>query len=53
MGHQQQGAGELAQRAFQPFDGRQVEVIGGLVEHRQPAVPSQAQGEPELARLAG
>ena len=33
VGDEEQGAGERAQRLLELLDGREVEVVGGLVEH--------------------
>ena len=32
VGHEEDGAGELAQSVLQLLDGRQVQMVGGLIE---------------------
>ncbi len=49
---QHDGAAEGRQRRLQPLDGRQVEVVGGLVQQQQVGRGGQAAGERRAPRLA-
>ena len=52
VAHHHEPAGVALERALEPFDGRQVEVVGRLVEQQDIAVADQRAGERRAPRLA-
>ena len=52
MADQHQSRAQALQFAFQPFDGRQVEMVGRLVEQQNVGLRRQHPGERRAARLA-
>jgi hypothetical protein len=45
VGDEQQGAGEFRQQGLQPFDGGEVQVVGGLVQQQQFRFRGQGAGQ--------
>jgi hypothetical protein len=52
VAHQHEGRAHARQLRFQPFDRRQIEVVGGLVEDQHIRVGSQRTRQPRPPRLA-
>ena len=52
MADQHQGGTHGAQFAFQPLDGRQIEMVGGLVEQQDIRLGREHAGEAAAPRLA-
>ena len=51
MGDQHQRRAQTLQLGFQPFDGRQIEMVGGLVEEQDVGPGRQSAGERGAAPL--